>query len=104
MSHLAPPLVALSGLLTKLDVVETQFLGRRFAHSRDAGGTATHRASLHDSIRLFGQCLKVGRRRTSEDSTHFHGQLSKEESTEEGVGIGIEGLHVAEEARRLSIP
>ena len=57
-----------------------------------------------DSIRLFGQCLKVGRRRTSEDATHFHGQLSKEESMEEGVGIGIEGLHVAEEARRLSIP
>ena len=32
------------------------------------------------------------------------GQLSKEEGAEEGVGISIEGFHVAEEAGRLSIP
>ena len=27
---------------------------------------------------------------------HFHGQLGEEEGTKEGLGISIEGLHVAE--------
>ena len=30
--------------------------------------------------------------------THFQGQLGEEEGTKEGLGISIEGLHVAEEA------
>ena len=73
-------------------------------HSRDAGGAETHRARLHDSVCLLGQSLNVSRGRTSKDATRFHGQLGEEESTEEGLGISIEGLHVAEEAGRLSIP
>ncbi|ORU93858.1 MAG: hypothetical protein A6F71_09045 [Cycloclasticus sp. symbiont of Poecilosclerida sp. M] len=73
-------------------------------HNRDAGGAESRGARLHDSICLLGQILEVSRGRPSEDATHFHGQLSEEESTEDGLGISIEGLHVAEEAGRLSIP
>ena len=111
MSHLAPPLVALSGLLTELGVVEAQLFGRRvggrgrrFANCRDAGCPKTRGARLHDSVRLPGQILKVSRGRTSEDVTHFQGQLGEEERAEEGLGISCEGFHVAEKAGRFSIP
>ena len=110
MGHLAPPLVALSGLLTELGVVEAQLFGRRvgergrrFANCRDASCPKTRGARLHDSVRLPGQILKVSRG-TSEDATRFQGQLGEEECTEEGLGISGEGFHVAEKAGRLSIP
>ena len=35
--------------------------------------------------------------------TYFNGQLGEEEGTKEGLGVGIEGLHVAEEAGRLPV-
>ena len=68
MGHLATPLIALPGLLAKLAVVEAQFLGFgsggrgcKVVDARDADGSGSQIACLHNGISLLGQIFEVRR-------------------------------------------
>ena len=73
-------------------------------NASDAGGAEPNGARLHVGVGLLGQSLELSRGLQAARQlgpTHFHGQLGEEEGTKEGLGISIEGLHVAEKASYL---